>query len=123
MRLKYAVVFAQTPNNHCAYVPDLPGCISTGDDWEHMQEMIREAITYHIEDMLECGEPLPQPTMSLAQAIDYNDQLLQEYVEDSLTEFGEVGDSDDPEFPPRFGMVEVEINVPEAVEAYSQLIP
>lgn len=117
MRLKYAVVFEQTPNNHCAYVPDLPGCVSTGGTWEHMQKMIREAITFHIEDMLECGEPLPQPRMSLAQAIDYHNQPLSEDVIQSLTEFGEVADTDDPEFPPRFGMVEVEISVPQSVEA------
>ena len=91
MRLKYAVVFERSPNNYGAYVPDLPGCISTGDDWEHMQEMIKEAITFH--------KPLPED------------------VKQSLAEFGEVDDSDDPEFPPRFGMVEVEINVPETVEA------
>jgi hypothetical protein len=27
MKLQYAVVFEQTPNNYCAYAP---GCISTG---------------------------------------------------------------------------------------------
>ena len=117
MRLKYAVVFEQTPNNPCAYVPDLSGCVSTGDTWEHMQEMIKEAITYHIEDMLECGEPLLQPRMSLAQAIDYHNQPLPEDVIQSLAEFGEVADINDPEFPTRFGMVEVEIGVPQSAEA------
>ena len=52
MRLQFAVVFAQTPNNYGAYVPDLPGCVSVGDTWEEMQDMIKEAITFHIEDML-----------------------------------------------------------------------
>ena len=117
MKLNYAVVFEQTPNNHCAYVPDLPGCVSTGDTWEHMQEMIREAITFHIEDMLECGESLPEPQTSLAEAIDYHNQPLPEDVIQSLAEFGEVDDTDDPVYPPRFGMVEVEINVPESIEA------
>ena len=116
MKLNYAVVFEQTPNNHCAYVLDLPGCVSTGDTWEEMQEMIREAITFHIEDMLECGESLPEPQMSLAEAIDYHSQPLPEDVIQSLAEFGEVDDTYDPEYPPRFGMVEVEINVPESIE-------
>ena len=78
--------------------------------------MIREAITFHIEDMLECGEPLPEPQMSLAEAIDYHSQPLPEDVIQSLAEFGEVDDTDDPEYPTRFGMVEVEINVPESIE-------
>ena len=49
MRLRYAVVFEQTPNNFGAYVPDVPGCISTGKTWDEMQAMIREAIACHIE--------------------------------------------------------------------------
>ena len=114
MRLRYAVVFERSPNNYGAYVPDLPGCVSVGDTWEEMQEMIKEAITFHIEDMLDCGEPLPEPQMSLTQAIDYHNQPLPEDVKESLAEFGEVGDTDDPEYPPRFGMVEVEISVPDA---------
>ena len=117
MKLKYAVVFERSPNNYGAYVPDLPGCVSVGDTWEEMQAMITEAITFHIEDMLECGEPLPEPQMSLAQAIAYHNQPLPEDVKESLAEFGEVDDTDDPEFPPRFGMVEVEISVPQSVEA------
>ncbi len=28
--MKYAVVIEKTPNNYAAYVPDLPGCVSTG---------------------------------------------------------------------------------------------
>lgn len=117
MKLNYAVVFERSPNNYGAYVPDLPGCVSVGDTWEEMQDMIKEAITFHIEDMLECGEPLPQPTMSVEQAVSYHNQPLPEDVKQSLAEFGEAYDTNDTEFPPRFGMVEVEINVPETVEA------
>ena len=67
MRLCYAVVFEQTPNNYCAYVPDLPGCISTGKTWDEIQEMIQEAITGHVEVMLEYGDPLPERAMSLEE--------------------------------------------------------
>ena len=38
MKLKYAVVYERTPNNYSAYSPDLPGCISTGETWEDIQE-------------------------------------------------------------------------------------
>ena len=38
MRLEYAVVYEQTPNNYCAYAPDVPGCASTADTWERIQE-------------------------------------------------------------------------------------
>ena len=68
MKQKYAVVFEQTPSNYCAYVPDLPGCVSTGESWEDIQSTIREAIAFHIEAMPERGELLPEPRMSLEQA-------------------------------------------------------
>ena len=63
MKLKYAVVFEQTPNNYAAYAPDVPGCISTGKTWDEMQEMIREALTFHIEFLIEEGDPVPEPKM------------------------------------------------------------
>ena len=58
MIVKYAVVYERTPNNYCAYAPELPGCISTGKTWDDIREMIREAITFHLEDMAENGEPV-----------------------------------------------------------------
>ena len=56
MKLTYAVIFERAPNNYAAYAPDVPGCISTGKDWNEIQEMIREAIEFHIEGMIEYGE-------------------------------------------------------------------
>ena len=116
MKLEYAVVFEQTPNNYCAYAPDVPGCISTGKTWEHMQEMMKEALTFHLEFMLEDGDPLPYPQMSLEEAIAYHNRPLsedekQELLEDGYTEEDLAIDED---YPPRFRMVEVEINVPRA---------
>ena len=32
MKVRCVVVYQQTPNNYCAYVPDFPGCVSTGED-------------------------------------------------------------------------------------------
>ncbi len=69
MKLTYAVVFEQTPNNYCAHVPDVPGCVSLGDTWDEMQAMIREALAFHIEDLPESGEPLPEPKTSINEAI------------------------------------------------------
>ena len=58
----------QTPNNYAAYAPDVPGCVSTGKTWDEMQAMIREALTFHIEFLLEDGDPLPAPKMSIDEA-------------------------------------------------------
>ena len=60
--MKYAVVFEKTRANWSAYVPDLPGCITTGNTLEETELHIREAIQGHIETLRQFGEPVPQPT-------------------------------------------------------------
>jgi predicted RNase H-like HicB family nuclease len=47
MSQKYAVIFEQAENNWVAYVPDLPGCITTGKTLEETERNIREAIQGH----------------------------------------------------------------------------
>ncbi len=69
MKLKYLVVFERPPNNCCAYLPDLPGCISTGGPLEEMQQKISEAMAAHVDMMLEYGAPLPEKPMSLEEAM------------------------------------------------------
>ena len=96
MRLQYAVVYERTPNNFSAYVPELPGCISTGKTWDEIRGMIREAIAFHIEDMMEQREPVPEPRMSIGDAMAHHIA--------SLSEVGEPV----PELETTFGMVEVE---------------
>ncbi len=113
MRLKYAVVFGQTPNNYCAYSPDVPGCVSAADTWEEIQEMMKEALTFHIEGMLEDGDPLPYPQMSIEEAMAYHNRPLSEDEKQELMEYGYTEeDLSEEDFPPRFRMVEVEISAP-----------
>jgi predicted RNase H-like HicB family nuclease len=50
MSVKYAVIFEQAASNWGAYVPDLPGCITTGDTFEETERNIREAIEGHLKD-------------------------------------------------------------------------
>ena len=108
MKLKYAVVYERTPNNYGAYAPDLPGCISTGKTWDEMQEMMREAIEFHIEGMMEDGDPIPKPRMSIGDAMAYHLQLI-----------AEVGESAS-DLETTFGMVEIEISPPQAVAGASE---
>ena len=113
MKLKYAVVFEQTSNNYGAYVPDVPGCVSTGKTWDEMQAMIREALVFHIESMLEDGEPLPEPRMSIDDAIAHHSQPVPDDMLDSYREFGEPA----PPISTRFEMVEIEVPALEAARA------
>jgi len=47
--MRYAVVIEQASENYSAYVPDLPGCVAIGDTLEEIEQMIREAIEFHLE--------------------------------------------------------------------------
>ena len=62
MKMKYAVVIEKAEGNYCAYVPDLPGCISTGDTLDEAESNIAEAIRFHLDGMLEDGLPIPEPS-------------------------------------------------------------
>jgi predicted RNase H-like HicB family nuclease len=59
---KYAVVFEQAADNWAAYVPDLPGCVTTGRTLEETRRLIAEAIEFHIEGKRLRGEAVPEPT-------------------------------------------------------------
>ena len=62
--MKYAVVIEKTPQNYSAYVPDLPGCVATGDTLGEVTQNIQGAITLHLESMREDGDPVPEPQAS-----------------------------------------------------------
>ena len=59
---RYAIVIEQAQGNFSAYVPDLPGCVATGDTVEAVESEIRDAIRFHIEGLREDGLPVPEPT-------------------------------------------------------------
>jgi predicted RNase H-like HicB family nuclease len=62
MSRRYAVIFEQAESNWAAYVPDLPGCITTGKTLEETEQCIQEAVRGHIAVLGEFGEPVPKPT-------------------------------------------------------------
>ena len=78
MKLTYAVVYEQAPNNYSAYLPDLPGCVAAGATREEARENIREAATFHIEGLQEDGEPIPEPRLTVRQALDCHASALAE---------------------------------------------
>lgn len=69
MSRKYAVIFEQTETNWAAYVPDLPGCVTTGRTLEETERNMREAISGHLQTLREFGEPIPEPT-SVAREVE-----------------------------------------------------
>jgi predicted RNase H-like HicB family nuclease len=67
--MKYTVVFEKAPNNWAAYVPDLPGCVTTGPTLEETRRLIAEAIEFHIEGLRLDGEQVPEPT-TIAESVE-----------------------------------------------------
>ena len=59
---KYLVIFEKAGDNYSAYSPDIPGCIATGSTQKDVEKNIREAISFHIEGLLEDGLPTPEPS-------------------------------------------------------------
>ena len=60
--MRYAIVIERAAANYSAYVPDLPGCVATGDSPEEVETRIREAIALHLKGLQEDGAPVPPPT-------------------------------------------------------------
>lgn len=60
--MRYAVVIEDAGPNFSAYVPDLPGCVSTGATVAEVERNIREAIEFHLDGMREDGETIPEPS-------------------------------------------------------------
>ncbi|MBE0415784.1 MAG: type II toxin-antitoxin system HicB family antitoxin [Dehalococcoidia bacterium] len=56
---KYLVVFERVGDSYSAYSPDVPGCIATGGTRDEVERNIREAISFHIEGLIQDGLPLP----------------------------------------------------------------
>ncbi len=57
--MKFLVIIEKGPNNLSAYLPDLPGCVSTRRDREEVLRNIREAVEGHLEVMREYGDEIP----------------------------------------------------------------
>lgn len=60
--MRYAIVIEKSDTGYGAYVPDLPGCVATGQTIEEISALIKEAIEFHLEGMREDGLAAPEPT-------------------------------------------------------------
>ena len=58
----YLVIYEKTATGYSAYVPDLPGCISTGPTLPDTRRNMQEAIQGHLSVLKEFGDPIPHPT-------------------------------------------------------------
>jgi predicted RNase H-like HicB family nuclease len=59
---EYLVVYENAGPNWSAYVPDLPGCIGTGDTFETCKQDIQAAIEAYLETATKLSRPVPPPS-------------------------------------------------------------
>lgn len=56
------VIEGDGSTDYSAYSPDVPGVAATGRTIDECAVAMRDAIAFHIEGLLEAGEPVPPPT-------------------------------------------------------------
>ena len=112
MKLTYAVIMSEGPNNWNAYVPEVLGCVSVGSDIDDMRRMIREALEFHLEGTAEDGDPIPWPKITtvegaLAADAAFSAEIAAEYPDDPI-------DEDEGWSRPIVEMIEIEVNIPQS---------
>lgn len=60
--MRYTIIIERGPTNFCAYAPDFPGCVAAAGTQDETVALMQEALTMHIEDMRQRGEPIPEPS-------------------------------------------------------------
>ena len=57
--MRYAIIIEQGTKNYSAYVPDLPGCVATGQTEQEVKQRMMEAIDLHLAGLQEDGLEIP----------------------------------------------------------------
>ena len=60
--MKYLYVIEKANDgSYSAYVPDLPGCTTSGQTPDEIRHNIKDAVDSYIESLREHNEPVPAP--------------------------------------------------------------
>jgi predicted RNase H-like HicB family nuclease len=68
--MRYMVLFEKTANGWSAYLPDVPGCTTTGATVDEVLANMTEALNLWIEVAQEQGEAPPEATHEFAAFIE-----------------------------------------------------
>jgi predicted RNase H-like HicB family nuclease len=64
-KISYLAVFEPAQTGYSVYFPDLPGCVSYGEDFETAQKQAADALGLHIYGMEKDGDEIPTPSKIL----------------------------------------------------------
>jgi len=59
--MEYTVIYEKGENNWSAYSPDVPGCAAAAETLEELEALMKEALEFHIENLVSDGLPIPEP--------------------------------------------------------------
>ena len=117
MKVRCVVVYQQTPNNYCAYVPDFPGCISTGKTWEDIQRNIqgshRQAT---LRSWWNTGDPFPERYMTFEEAVAVHNEPMPPQWQAEYDALSDGDEADHPDLPDIFDWIELEVPSPVRAE-------
>jgi len=74
--MRYAVVIEKSETGYGAYVPDLPGCVAVAETLAETEQLIREALEFHLEGLREDGLGVPEPLLDGRRACAYTARLF-----------------------------------------------
>jgi predicted RNase H-like HicB family nuclease len=66
----YAVVIAGSGGSYSAYVPELPGCVASGESVDAVEWLIRDAIRLHVNTLKYHRRPAPAPTTTAVRVVE-----------------------------------------------------
>lgn len=95
MKHRYLAVYEHRADGYSGYVPDLPGCISTGATLDEMKQRMRETVDALFVALAERDEEAPQPTTTTVHFPHPSeghgiDHWVVERVEVKVSEFGDL---------------------------------
>ncbi len=61
---QYVAIIEWAGGNYSAYLPDLPGCVTTGATVEQTEANLREAVALYLEALAADGIEPPEPRSS-----------------------------------------------------------
>ncbi|MDF2883729.1 MAG: hypothetical protein K0R54_4293 [Clostridiaceae bacterium] len=68
----FPALFESEEQGYCVTFPDLPGCITQGDNLEEAYAMAKEALELHLYGMEEDGDNISKPTKPNKIKVDEN---------------------------------------------------
>jgi len=86
----YFAVYEPTDSGgYGVYFPDLPGCISTGNNFEHAKTMAKEALELHIYGIEKDGDDIPVATTSPSD-LEIYEETAQGYILSDVTIYPDI---------------------------------